>query len=84
MNDWLKQTETPADPGDVSFTIFKITRKGAWVAFRKHLLDEFIVRTHVVYCMDNDNVFVITNYEEFFTNNAEKIKALGASGYDVP
>lgn len=74
LDGWIDQTEEPAEETDVSFTIFKITRKGSWIVYRKTLHD-FIVDSYVVYNKDGVE-YVITNFEVFLQNNSETIKSI--------
>lgn len=80
LDSWIDQTETPADPGDFSMTIFKITRKGSWIVFRQDLAHHFTIRSHVVYWKNNDTPYVVTDYESFVEANREKILELGQNG----
>lgn len=84
LDAWIDQTEEPADPEDVSFTIFKITRKGSWVAFKASLLAEFNLNglTFLTYRKDFGNAnacdYVIVDHESFFIQNKDKICQLGS------
>jgi len=80
LNDWIDQTETPAEPGDLSLTIFKITRKGSWVAFRESLKDKFELKSYVHYQKTDDTAYIVTDYESFVIANKEKLIELGAKG----
>jgi hypothetical protein len=80
LNDWIEQTETPAEPGDLSLTIFKITRKGSWVAFRESLRDQFALSSYVHYQKTADTAYIVTDYESFVLANKEKLIELGAKG----
>lgn len=80
LNDWLEQTETPAEPGDLSLTIFKITRKGSWVAFRSQLKDEFKLSSYVHYQKTPDDSYIVTDYESFVIANKDKLIELGSKG----
>ena len=86
LDTWIDQTEEPADDDDVSFTIFKITRKGSWVAFKYSLIEEFDMSSlsYIVYRKDFGTTkhcdYVIVDYETFFKNNVESVKKLGANG----
>lgn len=86
LDSWIDQTEEPADPDDVSFTIFKITRKGSWVAFRIDLLPYFNMSdlSFVTYCKgvgsDNCVTYVIVDHEKFFTQNVSAVRKLGSEG----
>ena len=73
LDGWIEQTEIVASPTDISFTIFKITRKGSWVVFRETLKNNFEISSHVCYIKNNNITYIITDYESFFINNKEKI-----------
>lgn len=87
LNTWIEQTEQSADNNDISFTIFKITRKGSWVAFRKDMCDDFLLDSYVYYVRKVSSEYkipyIITDYESFFINNSEKIKYLGEHGINI-
>lgn len=78
LNTWIEQTEEPADPDDISFTIFKITRKGSWVAFRDSIASDFTLSSHVVYIKDKKTKYIVTDFESFFKSNKDKIKELAS------
>jgi hypothetical protein len=80
LNDWIDQTETPAEPGDLSMTIFKITRKGSWVAFRETLADKFVLASYVRYIKDDTSSYIITDFESFVDTNKAKLIELGTNG----
>ena len=73
LDGWIEQTEIVAGSSDVSFTIFKITRKGSWIVFRETLKNNFDLSSYVVYNKNNNITYIITDYESFFINNKEKI-----------
>lgn len=77
LNGWIDQTEEPADENDVSFTIFKITRKGSWIAYRKEMCNEFELESYSVYKKDGIE-YIVTSFDVFLKNNAEKIKELAS------
>lgn len=83
LDAWIDQTEEPADLDDVSFTIFKITRKGSWVAFRSDLADKFKLRdlSYVTYRKEGGVTYIITDHEKFFKTNVDEVRKLGAEGY---
>jgi Holliday junction resolvase len=84
LNTWIDQTEEPADVDDMSFTIFKITRKGSWVAFKKHLEPSFDLEglSYVIYRKDFGLAtacdYVVVDHETFFVQNKDKIVQLAA------
>jgi hypothetical protein len=71
-----------AEPGDLSFTIFKITRKGSWVVFKETLKDNFVLNSHVVYIKnintDSQTSYIIADHESFFLNNKDRIIELAS------
>lgn len=73
LNSWIDQTETPAEPNDISFTIFKITRKGSWIVFKHDLINEFILDSYVVYKKTPTSQYIVTDYESFIKTNKDKI-----------
>lgn len=75
LDGWIDQTEEPADENDISFTIFKITRRGSWIVYREEMCDEFDIESHVVYIKSGVR-YIITSFEKFVEDNAEKIKEL--------
>ena len=86
LDAWIDQTEEPADDGDVSFTIFKITRKGSWAVFKKDLLPHFNMTdlSFVTYCKgvgtDKSDTYVIVDHEKFFLQNVDQVRRLGSEG----
>jgi hypothetical protein len=82
LDTWIDQTEEPADADDVSFTIFKITRKGSWVAFKAELADHFKLHdmSYVTYRKASGVTYIITDHEKFFKTNAQEVRGLGKSG----
>lgn len=79
LDNWIEQTEEPADEGDISFTIFKITRKGSWVVFREELAKYFRLGTFTRYVKNangNSANYVITDFKSFFEENKEAVKSL--------
>lgn len=74
LNGWIDQTEEPAEEDDISFTIFKITRKGSWIAYRKDM-HNFNIRSHVVYIKDGVD-YIVTCFETFLEDNSEILKEI--------
>lgn len=79
LNSWIEQTEAPADDGDLSFTIFKITRKGSWCVFKRELEGHFKLDSYVVYKKDDINSYIVTDFKSFFKNNKDAIRGLAAT-----
>jgi hypothetical protein len=72
LDAWIDQTEIPANDGDISFTIFKITRKGSWIVFKQSLASNFSLGSHVVYKKSNDT-YIVTTFKSFVIENKESI-----------
>lgn len=84
LDSWIDQTETPAEPGDISFTIFKITRKGSWIVFSESLKQNFDLSSYVVYKRDVKGVektYIVTSFEKFLNDNKNQIKRLANEGF---
>jgi hypothetical protein len=67
LEDWIKQTLQAADPGDCNTLIFRITRKGTFIATQ--LPNKFTTTRHIDYTDKANNVWRIANFNEFFENN---------------
>lgn len=84
LDTWIDQTEEPADAQDISFTIFKITRKGSWVAFKKDLESKFDLSglSYVVYRKGfgtaNAVDYIVVDHEKFFTQNKAIIRTMAS------
>jgi hypothetical protein len=85
LDAWIDQTEDPADEDDFSLTIFKITRKGSWVAFKSHYLDKLnltglsYVTYRKAFGKENACDYIIVSYEPFFTQNKAAVRKLGGA-----
>jgi hypothetical protein len=88
LDIWIDQTEEPADAGDFSMTIFKITRKGSWVAFKAENLSKFdmtglsYVTYHKAFATDKATDYIIVTHEKFFTQNKAAVRQLGGAVID--
>ena len=83
LDTWIEQTEEPADEDDVSFTIFKITRKGSWVAFKADLADKYKLcdLSYVTYRKTGGTTYIVTDHEKFFKTNVQEVRKLGSEGH---
>ena len=85
LDTWIDQTEEPADPNDFSMTIFKITRKGSWVAFKAAFLPSVDMTglSYVVYRKAKGTAkacdYVVVTHEGFFKQNISAVRKLGGS-----
>lgn len=75
VDKWIAQTLAPADANDINLTIFKITRKGAWIVFDADLKDRFELSNYILY-----KNHIICEFEPFVKQNVEEIRKLGADG----
>lgn len=66
LDTWIKQTLDTVDVGDVWFTIFKITRRGSYVAFDKKMVEQhnFKLPNHCIY-----KTYVVCDMKDFFEIN---------------
>jgi len=69
LENWIQQTLQAADPGDCNTLIFRITRKGTFIATQ--LPNNFTVNRHLDYTDKASNVWRISNMIEFFELNAD-------------
>ena len=85
LDTWIDQTEEPADANDFSMTIFKITRKGSWVAFKAAFLPSVDMAglSYVVYRKANGTPkacdYVVVTHEDFFKQNVASVRKLGGA-----
>lgn len=85
LDTWIDQTEEPADADDFSVTIFKITRKGAWAAFKAENLKHFdmtglsYVTYRKAFATDKACDYIIVAHEAFFTQNKAAVRKLGGA-----
>ncbi len=85
LDGWIDQTEEPADADDFSLTIFKITRKGSWVAFKTEFQDKVDLTglSYVIYrkAFGTEKAcdYVIVSHEPFFTQNKGAVRKLGGA-----
>jgi hypothetical protein len=85
LDVWIDQTEEPADEHDFSVTIFKITRKGSWAAFKAVNLEHLdmtglsYVTYRKAFSTDQACDYIVVDYERFFTQNKAAIRRLGGA-----
>jgi len=85
LDNWIDQTEEPADANDFSLTIFKITRKGSWVAFKAEFLPQLDLTglSYVTYRKAFGTPeacdYIIVSHEDFFKQNKGAVRKLGGS-----
>lgn len=85
LDTWIDQTEEPADADDFSVTIFKITRKGSWAAFKAENLGKFDMTglSYVTYrkSFNTDKAcdYIIVSHEPFFIQNKGAVRKLGGA-----
>lgn len=76
LDKWIEQTLAPADEHDINMTIFKITRKGAWLVIDSEFLPYFTLANYILY----KNSHIIVEFEPFIKSNTETIRELGSYG----
>lgn len=76
LDTWLKQNLDVCEPGDFPVLIMRFNRKGSFCVIRKDDIEEWNLHNFSVYHYDNndkDDVFIVTEFEDFFTKNKERI-----------
>ena len=68
LDKWIKQAEL----GLLWFLVFKVTRKGSFILFRKEVSKHFSYKNYLSY----KDKYVITDYKEFRQENADAIRRL--------
>jgi hypothetical protein len=85
LDIWIDQTEEPADDHDFSITIFKITRKGSWVAFKAEFQDRVdltglsFVTYRKAFGTSRACDYLVVNHESFFKQNPANVRRLGGA-----
>lgn len=74
LDVWLSQLMTVADDNDLNILMFKITRRGKFIAVpAKH---DWALKNHTVYNNKILGQWVIADFDQFFELNADKVKEL--------
>ena len=68
LDKWIKQAEF----GLLWFLVIKVTRKGSFILFRKEISKHFSYKNYLIY----KDIYVITDYKEFWQENADAIRRL--------
>lgn len=68
LDKWIKQAEF----GLLWFLVIKVTRKGSFILFRKEISKHFSYKNYLNY----KDKYVITDYKEFWQENADAIRRL--------
>ena len=68
LDKWIKQAEF----GLLWFLVIKVTRKGSFILFRKEISKDFSYKNYLSY----KDKYVITDYKEFWQENADAIRRL--------
>jgi hypothetical protein len=68
LDKWIKQAEF----GLLWFLVIKVTRKGSFILFRKEISKHFSYKNYLSY----KDKYVITDYKEFWQENANAIRRL--------
>lgn len=77
LDSWIAQTLEPADEFDINLTVFKVSRKGSWIAFEEKLFSKFNMTANYLKYKNH----YVTDFELFVKNNTEPLRQLGAKGY---
>ena len=68
LDKWIKQAEF----GLLWFLVIKVTRKGTFILFRKEISNHFSYKNYLSY----KDIYVISDYKEFWQENADAIRRL--------
>ena len=68
LDKWIKQAEF----GLLWFLVIKVARKGSFILFRKEISKHFSYKNYLSY----KDKYVITDYKEFWQENADAIRRL--------
>lgn len=85
LDKWIDQTEDPADVNDLSLTIFKISNKSSWVAFKAKFLEKFdmtglsYVTYRKAFGTENACDYIVVTFKPFFIQNKEATRKLGGA-----
>ena len=79
LENWLSQLMEVADDGDLNILMFKITRKGKFIAVQQaaHWDDSL---PHHVYLSVKHNYWQIFDYDSFWNHNEQIVQAHSISG----
>lgn len=74
LDSWLSQLMTVADESDLNILMFKITRRGTFVAVEAR--HNWKLGNHTLYNNKILGDWIITDFDQFFSLNAERVKEL--------
>jgi hypothetical protein len=77
LDVWLEQLITVADSNDFNILMFKITRRGKYVAVQPNQHLTFV--NYTVYNSKTLGQWYITDFDEFFANNSKVVESLSKS-----
>lgn len=72
LDDWLKQNLDICEEGDFPVLIFRINRRGSTIAVRETDIEGWTIQNYAKYTYNNQ-VFIITEFEQFLAANKERI-----------
>mgnify|MGYP003346172910 CR=1 FL=1 len=78
LENWLSQLLDVADPGDLNILMFKITRKGKFIAVQQ--ASHWFELPHFLYHSTKFGNWQIFDYDIFFNNNSKLIKSFSTKG----
>jgi hypothetical protein len=77
LDGWLEQLMTVADANDFNILLFKITRRGKYVAVQPN--QHLTFTNYTVYNSKTLGQWYITDFDDFFANNSQVVKSLSKS-----
>ena len=81
LDSWLEQLMDVAAEGDMNILFMKFNRKGRYVAIQPKLT--WKIDTFLFYANQKYGDWIITEFDSFFTNNAELVKLYSGTTSDT-
>ena len=75
LDEWIVQVLEANREGDLNLIVFNCTYKGKYVFFESKLTNHFVLKKKIVY-----KQWVMTDFDDFFSENKNKIKYLSNYG----
>lgn len=80
LETWLSQLMEVTDEGDLNILLFKITRKGKFIAVQQSNSWNINI-PHTTYISSNHNIWQIFEYYDFWKNNSSIAQSLATNGF---
>lgn len=74
LEKWLEQLLDVADPGDCNILFMKFNRKGEFVVTQHPWVDITNNGNYSIYRSEKYGIWYIQGFDQFFKNNADKLK----------